>query len=96
MPKAAATVYVDANAAGAGAGTKTAPFRTLTKAFASAAPNAIVWVAGLEVPPGGVRSKAATLEELEANQDYPRPEQFDRGQVEEILKKWREGTGGGK
>jgi hypothetical protein len=58
--------------------------------------NAIVWVAGLEVPPGGVRSKAATLEELEANQDFPRPEQFDRGQVEEILKKWREGTGGGK
>jgi len=58
--------------------------------------NAIVWVSGLEVPPEGVRSKAETLEELEANQDYPRPEQFDRRQVEEILKKWREGAGGGK
>jgi hypothetical protein len=55
--------------------------------------NAIVWVAGLEVPAQGVRSKAPTLEELEANQDYPRPEHFNRRQVEEILKKWREAAG---
>jgi hypothetical protein len=56
--------------------------------------NAIVWVARLEVPPDGVRSKAPTLEELEANADYPRPEQFDRQHIEKILTKWREAAGG--
>jgi len=58
--------------------------------------NAIVWVAGLEVPPGGVPSKAPTLEELEANQDYPQPKNFNRGHIEEILKKWRQEAGQGK
>jgi len=52
--------------------------------------NAIVWVAGLEVPAEGVRSKAPALEELEANADFPQPKDFDRRHVEEILKKWRE------
>lgn len=55
--------------------------------------NAIIWVAGLDVPAGGVRSKTPTLEELEANQDYPPPKQFDRRHVEEILKKWKQGGG---
>ena len=45
MPAKEATVYVDANAVGAEAGTKAAPFRTVAQAFASAAPQAIVWVA---------------------------------------------------
>jgi hypothetical protein len=45
MAAAAATVYVDAKALGTEAGTKTAPFRTVAKAFASAAPNGVVWVA---------------------------------------------------
>ena len=45
MPARAATVYVDAKATGAEAGTKTAPFHTIAKAFASAAQNGIVWVA---------------------------------------------------
>jgi len=58
--------------------------------------NAIVWVAGLEVPPGGVPSKAPTLEELEANQDYPQPKNFNRRHIEEILKKWRQDAGQGK
>ncbi|MFQ6034526.1 MAG: family 16 glycoside hydrolase, partial [Sedimentisphaerales bacterium] len=35
--------------------------------------NALVWIAGAEVPPDGVFSKAPTLEELEANQDFPKP-----------------------
>ncbi len=35
--------------------------------------NAIVWTAGLEVPDNGVPSKTPTKEELEANQDYPKP-----------------------
>ena len=45
MPMGAAGVYVDANALGAESGTKTAPFHTVAKAFASAAPKAIVWIA---------------------------------------------------
>lgn len=35
--------------------------------------NAIVWSAGLEVPEAGVQSETPTQEELEANQDYPKP-----------------------
>jgi hypothetical protein len=50
--------------------------------------NAIVWTAGIEVPPSGVASKTPTLEELEANQDYPPPRTFDRHHVEELLRKW--------
>jgi len=50
--------------------------------------NAIVWVAGLDVPPGGVHSKTPTLEELEADQDYPQPKDFNRRHVQEILNKW--------
>jgi hypothetical protein len=45
MPAQAATVYVDASAAGAEAGTKAAPFRTVAKAFASAMSQGIIWVA---------------------------------------------------
>jgi hypothetical protein len=56
--------------------------------------NAIVWIAGLDVPAEGVRSKSPTLEELEANQDYPRPKEFNRRHVEEILKKWKQQAGG--
>jgi hypothetical protein len=58
--------------------------------------NAIVWVAKLEVPPGGVCSKAPTLEELEANQDYPQPKDFNRRHVEDVLKKWRQQAGESK
>ncbi len=36
--------------------------------------NATVWIAGLEVPKAGVPSKTPTQGELEANQDYPKPE----------------------
>jgi Protein of unknown function (DUF1565) len=45
MPALVGTVYVDANATGAEAGTKAAPFHTIAKAFASAAPKSIIWVA---------------------------------------------------
>ena len=44
MP-AAATVYVDANAAGGGTGTKDAPFRTLANALSSAPSKGVIWVA---------------------------------------------------
>ena len=47
MPAAAltATLYVDANATGAEAGTKAAPFRTIAKAFGTAAPKGVIWIA---------------------------------------------------
>ncbi|MFW6163950.1 MAG: ThuA domain-containing protein, partial [Planctomycetota bacterium] len=35
--------------------------------------NAIVWIAGAEVPPGGVRTPTPTIAELEANLDHKRP-----------------------
>ena len=39
--------------------------------------NAIVWIAGAEVPADGVPSKTPTLEELEADLGQPRPANFD-------------------
>ena len=39
--------------------------------------NAIVWIAGAEVPPGGVASKTPTLEQLEADLGKPRPANFN-------------------
>jgi len=50
--------------------------------------NAIVWVAGMEVPPGGVRTPTPTFEELEANQDYPQPKNFDRTHWEQLIRQW--------
>lgn len=43
--------------------------------------NAIVWIAGAEVPADGVPSKTPTLEELEADLGQPRPNNFDAGAV---------------
>jgi len=39
--------------------------------------NALVWIAGAEVPPDGVPSKTPTLEELEADLGEPRPKNFN-------------------
>jgi type 1 glutamine amidotransferase len=47
--------------------------------------NAIVWVAHGEVPAGGVVDKTPTMRELEANQEYDQPQNFDR---EAIKKKF--------
>jgi len=35
--------------------------------------NALVWISGGDVPPGGVPSRTPTRTDLEANQDYPPP-----------------------
>jgi type 1 glutamine amidotransferase len=51
--------------------------------------NAIVWTAGIEVPPDGVPSRAPTAEELEANQDFPRPADWTRQTTLDTLKKLR-------
>jgi len=39
--------------------------------------NALVWIAGAEVPEGGVPSKTPTLEELESYLGQPRPGNFN-------------------
>lgn len=44
--------------------------------FRKSALNAIVWIAGAEVPAGGVPSETPTLEQLEADLGQPRPANF--------------------
>jgi type 1 glutamine amidotransferase len=51
--------------------------------------NAIVWIAGAEVPSEGVSSGPVTLEQLEANQDEQPPEEFKREHIAELLKQWQ-------
>lgn len=50
--------------------------------------NSIVWASGLEVPAEGVSSKTPTVEELEANQDYPQPGNFDRARIQAMMDGW--------
>ncbi len=50
--------------------------------------NGLVWIAGAEVPPDGVPSKTPSLEELEANQDYPKPDNWNREKIQQMLKQW--------
>jgi hypothetical protein len=52
--------------------------------------NAIVWIAGLDVPPEGVPSKTPTLQELEANQDETPPKKFDKQQVLKWMEEWKQ------
>jgi hypothetical protein len=47
--------------------------------------NAIVWVAGGEVPADGVASTRPTLEELEADLGKPRPEDFNAVVVRKLI-----------
>jgi len=50
--------------------------------------NSLVWIAGVEVPVSGVPSKTPTIEELEANQDYPMSKRWDRQKIGELIKQW--------
>lgn len=50
--------------------------------------NALVWVAGLEVPPDGVASKTPSIDELEANQDYPKPGDYNREKIQQLIDQW--------
>ena len=47
--------------------------------------NAIVWVAGAEVPPGGVPSKRPTLDELQTNLDSPQPKNWRPEPVRKMI-----------
>ncbi|OHB68661.1 MAG: hypothetical protein A2V70_07035 [Planctomycetes bacterium RBG_13_63_9] len=51
--------------------------------------NGIAWTAGLEIPAQGVPSKTPSFAELEANQDYPQPADFDRQHWEAEIAKWK-------
>jgi hypothetical protein len=44
--------------------------------------NALVWIAGAEVPADGVPSRRPTLEELESYLGQPRPADFDAAAVQ--------------
>jgi type 1 glutamine amidotransferase len=59
--------------------------------FRTAVLNAILWVAGAEVPDGGVPTPVLTLEELEAHQDYDPPAGFDRDALRRQLEDWQTG-----
>ena len=50
--------------------------------------NGLVWVSGAEVPPNGVPSRTPSLEELEANQDYPRPDNWNREKIQQMIEQW--------
>jgi len=50
--------------------------------------NGIVWTAGREVPPAGVRSRTPTFEQLEVGQDKPQPPDFDRQRWKKQLDNW--------
>jgi hypothetical protein len=47
--------------------------------------NALVWIAGAEVPAGGVPSKTPTLEELEADLGVPRPGNFKDEPIKKLI-----------
>ncbi|MAT15989.1 MAG: hypothetical protein CMJ46_12050 [Planctomyces sp.] len=51
--------------------------------------NAIVWTAGGEVPEEGVLSSTPTIEELEANQDYDKPADYNPARIQKMLSEWK-------
>jgi len=50
--------------------------------------NGLVWITGAEVPPNGVPSKTPSIEELEANQDYPKSNRWNPEKIREMIKQW--------
>jgi hypothetical protein len=50
--------------------------------------NAIAWIAGVEVPPGGVADAEVTVEELLTNHDEPIPPNFDPEPIRKEISKW--------
>lgn len=50
--------------------------------------NGLVWVAGVAVPPDGVSSKTPSIEELEANQDYPKSNRWNPEKIRALIGQW--------
>ncbi|KKL13549.1 hypothetical protein LCGC14_2524670, partial [marine sediment metagenome] len=51
--------------------------------------NGIAWTAGVEIPADGVPSKAPTLEQLKADQDYQPPGNFNDRQILDLIEQWK-------
>ncbi|MEE2640494.1 MAG: PVC-type heme-binding CxxCH protein [Planctomycetota bacterium] len=58
--------------------------------------NAIVWTSHGDVPAKGVSDKEVTLEDLEANQDYDQPGNFNRDSIKQRLNLKSSGKKAGK
>ncbi len=54
--------------------------------------NALVWIAKVDVPDGGVPSKTPTVKELEANQDYPPSQKYNREATRKQIEVWNKST----
>ena len=50
--------------------------------------NAIAWTAHLNVPPDGVPSQPLTVEDLQANQDYEVPDDFNPARWQKLIEQW--------
>jgi hypothetical protein len=50
--------------------------------------NAIVWAARERVPESGVPSRSLSVEDLEANQDYPKPADYNPERIRKLLEEW--------
>jgi type 1 glutamine amidotransferase len=50
--------------------------------------NGLIWVAGIEVPPDGVPSKTPSVEELEANQDFPKSNRWNPERIQKMIEQW--------
>lgn len=52
--------------------------------------NAITWAAGAEVPEMGIPAGVLSMEDLEANQDYDEPDNFNRDRIVGLVETWSE------
>ncbi len=56
--------------------------------FRKAVLNGIAWIAKIDVPEDGIASKRPTMAELEANQDEPKPDNFNAGDWQKKIEEW--------
>jgi len=56
--------------------------------FRKAVLNGIAWTAGIEIPNHGIVTKTPTYEELEANQDYEKPDKFPKDAWAKKIRQW--------
>lgn len=56
--------------------------------------NAIAWTAGADIPEGGIPAGNVTFEDLLENQDYDRPDAFDRERWQGLVEQWNEAFAG--
>jgi type 1 glutamine amidotransferase len=56
--------------------------------------NALTWLAGVEVPAGGITSATPSLDHLVAAIRKPAPQDWDRAGVERLLAQWRDPSAG--